>query len=50
MKQAIAPNSVCKAVSVFLREDRTKSLHHIISSAAALLHWHRHATSKEEAK
>lgn len=33
-----------KALAAFVRGDREKGLHHIISSAAALLNWHRHVT------
>ena len=35
-----------KAVAAFLTGDRQKGLHHIISSAAMLLNWHRHATGE----
>jgi hypothetical protein len=33
-----------KALAAFVRGDREKGLHHIISSAAALLNWHRNVT------
>jgi hypothetical protein len=35
-----------KALGSFVRGDREKGMHHIISSAAALLNWHRHATGE----
>lgn len=35
-----------KALAAFLRRDSEKGLHHIISSAAAMLNWHRHATGE----
>lgn len=39
-----------KAVTAFACGDRSKGLHHIISSAAALLNWHRHATGEISSK
>jgi hypothetical protein len=38
-----------KAVHGFICLDRKKGLHHIISSAAALLNWHRHVTGQMNA-
>lgn len=35
-----------KSLAAFRSGDRQKGLHHIISAAAALLNWHRHATGK----
>jgi hypothetical protein len=35
-----------KSVAAFNAGDCDKGLHHIISSAAALLNWHRHATGQ----
>lgn len=35
-----------KAVTAFNTGDHQKGMHHIISSAAALLNWHRHATGE----
>ncbi|HYF16327.1 MAG TPA: hypothetical protein VEA40_00560 [Ramlibacter sp.] len=35
-----------KALAAFIKGDREKGLHHIISSAAALLNWHRAATGE----
>lgn len=35
-----------KALAAFTRGDKDKGLHHIISSSAALLNWHRHATGE----
>ncbi|TCS37452.1 hypothetical protein EDC30_104256 [Paucimonas lemoignei] len=38
-----------KSLAAFIRGDQGKGLHHIISSAAALLNWHRHATGEATA-
>ena len=35
-----------KSVKAFLTGDNDKGLHHIISSAAVLLNWHRYATGE----
>jgi hypothetical protein len=35
-----------KALGSFVRGDREKGLHHIISSSAVLLNWHRHTTGE----
>ena len=35
-----------KALAAFVRGDREKGLHHIVSSAAALLNWHRNVTGQ----
>lgn len=35
-----------KALAAFVKGDVQKGRHHIISSAAALLNWHRHATGE----
>jgi hypothetical protein len=35
-----------KALAAFLAGNREKGMHHIVSSAACLLNWHRHATGE----
>lgn len=35
-----------KALTAFLKGDSEKGKHHIISSAAAMLNWHRHVTGE----
>lgn len=35
-----------KALASFVKGDRAKGLHHIVSSAACLLNWHRNATGR----
>ena len=37
-----------KAVAAFIQGNRDKGLHHIISSSAALLNWHRHVTGENQ--
>lgn len=39
-----------KAVMSLVKGDRDKGLHHIVTSAAALLNWHRQETGEADAK
>lgn len=38
-----------KALTAFLKGDQAKGLHHIVSSGAALMNWHRYTTGKSTA-